>query len=100
MMLFFIGVLEMLIISTWTKAVIETKVVVSGVVTMLNVLIWYYVLQQVVNDLGNWQVVTLYAVGCATGTILSTLYFRRLDIKKQSREKANLAQNEMAKQVN
>jgi ABC-type iron transport system FetAB permease component len=100
MTLFFIGVLEMLIVSTWTKAVTETKVVVSGIVTILNVLVWYYVLQRVVSDLGNWQLVAMYAVGCACGTVLSTLSFRLLNIKKRSKTKDKEACPAIAKQQN
>jgi len=76
MILFFIGIIEMLVISTWTKVVTETKVVVSGMVTVVNIFIWYYVLQTMVNDIHNFWVVGLYAAGCAVGTMLSTAYFR------------------------
>jgi len=86
MMLFFIGVIEMIIISTWTKVVTETKVVVSGLVTIINVLIWYYVLQTVVNDVTNFKLVAMYAAGCAIGTMLSTAFFRLNDAKKSRKQ--------------
>jgi RsiW-degrading membrane proteinase PrsW (M82 family) len=99
-MLFFIGIIEMLIISAWTKAVTEAQVLVSGIVTLINVFIWYFVLQQVVNDLGNIWVVASYAIGCALGTVISTLYFRQRNIKKQLKTEANLATGMIVKQEN
>lgn len=77
MMLFFVGVVEMIIVTLWTKMVVETRVLASGVVTMVNILIWYYVLQKIVDDINNWQLVVLYALGCAVGTVVSTYYFHK-----------------------
>ncbi|HRY36765.1 MAG TPA: hypothetical protein P5230_02725 [Candidatus Magasanikbacteria bacterium] len=34
-------------------------------------------LQTIVADIQNWQVVGLYAVGCALGTVMTTFYFQR-----------------------
>ncbi|HUT22330.1 MAG TPA: DUF5698 domain-containing protein [Candidatus Bipolaricaulota bacterium] len=85
MTLFFIGLVEMLIISAWTKTVTEAKVLVSGIVTVINVFIWYYVLQQVMSDIKNWQIVLAYAIGCAIGTMISTFVFKMMDNKRRSR---------------
>lgn len=78
-MLFFIGILEMVIVTMWTKAVSETQVLVSGVITMINIFIWYYVLETIVNNVSNWQLVLLYAAGCAIGTMATTYYYHRHD---------------------
>lgn len=75
MMLFFVGILEMIIVTVWTKAVTNTQVVASGVITIVNIFIWYYVLQTVVDNIQNWQLVALYALGCAIGTVLTTWFF-------------------------
>ena len=83
MILFFIGVIEMVIISTWTKAVTETKIILSGLVTVVNVLIWYYVLETVINNITNTQVIIQYAVGCAVGTMITTAYFSWQNDKKE-----------------
>ncbi len=82
MTLFFVGVLEMIIVTLWTKLVVETRVVASGVITMVNILIWYYVLQAIVDDISNWRLVLLYAFGCAVGTVISTYYFHRDEASK------------------
>ncbi len=56
-------------------------------VTMVNILIWYYVLQKIVDDISNWQLVFLYALGCAVGTVISTYYFH-VDEKTKNRLEA------------
>ena len=65
----------MIIVTLWTKLVVKTRIMASGAVTMINVLIWYYVLQSIVDDISNWKLVFLYAFGCAIGTVISTYYF-------------------------
>lgn len=83
MILFLVGVLEMVIVTAWTKTVSDTKVFSSGVITFVNILIWYYVLETIVNDIGNWQLVVLYAFGCAVGTVLCMYYFRYKEARAQ-----------------
>lgn len=75
MILFFVGIVEMLIVTSWTKAVTGSRVLMSGVITFINVLIWYYVLQTIVNNVNAWHVAVLYALGCAVGTACTTAYF-------------------------
>jgi len=88
MALFFIGVMELLIVTVWTKLVSKTQVLATGFVTIVNVMIWYYVLQAIVNDVSNWKVALLYAVGCAFGAMLGTYAFQI----KEGREKKSLPQ--------
>ncbi|MFH0814837.1 MAG: DUF5698 domain-containing protein [Candidatus Falkowbacteria bacterium] len=75
MTLFFIGILEMLIVTAWTKVVAKSQIMASGIITWVNILIWYYVLQAMVNDLADWYLAMLYATGCAVGTIVTMWYF-------------------------
>ena len=82
MLLFFVGVVEMVIISAWTKVVVETKVLVSGLITLANVMIWYFVLNTVIQDITNWGLIAEYALGCAIGTMATTAYFARVKTKK------------------
>lgn len=72
----------MVIISVWTKVVVETKVVVSGIITLANVMIWYFVLNTVVQDITNWGLIAQYALGCAVGTMATTAFFARSKNKK------------------
>lgn len=75
MILFFVGILEMLIVTSWTKLVTKTRIIASGATTMINVLIWYYVLQTVVDNISDWRIALTYAAGCSIGTVVSTYFF-------------------------
>jgi len=72
MLLFILGVVEMFIVAYWTKAVSESRTYLSGFITIINVLIWFYVLRIFVDDINNWYLVIGYALGCAVGTMLSS----------------------------
>jgi len=76
MILFFIGVIEMIVVSIWTHLVSKARVMASGIVTVVHIFIWYYVLQTVIEDIGNIGFVLLYALGCSVGTMITTAYFR------------------------
>ncbi|OIP79826.1 MAG: hypothetical protein COT39_01705 [Parcubacteria group bacterium CG08_land_8_20_14_0_20_48_21] len=82
--LFFIGILEMMIVTAWTAAVTKTKIIASGIVTMVNVLIWYYVLQQLITDIANWKLAIVYAAGCAIGTVITVSIFSRHEMRCMS----------------
>jgi uncharacterized protein YebE (UPF0316 family) len=85
MLIFTIGVIEMFVIAYWTKTVVESRVYLSGVVTIVNILIWYYVLQTFVDNINNWQLVISYALGCAVGTMLSG-YLSNLETARKGRK--------------
>ncbi|MFH1047468.1 MAG: DUF5698 domain-containing protein [Patescibacteria group bacterium] len=96
MMLFFIGVVEMMIAAAWTRTVSSSKVLPSGAITMVNIFIWYFVLQTIIEDVTNWHVIVFYAMGCAVGTMLTTEFFsrrekarRRLRRQAKANAKAN-----------
>ena len=82
MILFFIGVLEMIIVSYWTKLVSETRVMASGMVSVVNIFIWYYVLQAVIEDVHNVMGIVVYAAGCGLGTMITTGYCRYVNERK------------------
>lgn len=84
--LFLVGVLEMIIITVWTKAVTDTKVLASGIVTMINIFIWYYVLQQIVENINNWQFVAWYGLGCSIGTAACTYFFQVKEKRQAARQ--------------
>ncbi len=86
MILFIIGVVEMFIVAYWTKTVVESRVYMSGAVTIVNILIWYYVLQTFVEDINNWYLIISYALGCAVGTMLSG-YVSNLETKRRGKKK-------------
>ncbi|MCX6714790.1 MAG: DUF5698 domain-containing protein [Candidatus Uhrbacteria bacterium] len=82
MMLFFIGLVEMVIATTWTRFVSRGQLFASSFITFVNILIWYYVLRQIISDLGDWSIIVLYAAGCATGTLLAMYFLDRNPLKE------------------
>ena len=96
MTLFLVGILEMLIVTTWTRYVTRTKVLASGSVTIINVLVWYYVLQIIVNDINNFWLVLLYALGCSLGTVIGTYYFSSKEEKVGEQKRFSAPHNSIS----
>ena len=71
-MLFLIGIVEMLIVTAWTKSVTSRQIAASGLITVVNIFIWYYVLETIINDIQNFSLILVYALGCALGTMIGT----------------------------
>jgi hypothetical protein len=94
MLIFTIGVVEMFIIAYWTKTVVESRIYMSGLITIVNVLIWFYVLQTFVDNISNWYLVLLYALGCALGTMLSGLVSNQEQFRKDKKVKQALSKLE------
>ncbi len=90
MFIFILGVVEMFIIAYWTKAVVESRIYMSGAITIINILIWFYVLRTFIDNLDNWYLVLSYALGCATGTMLSTLVSNQEKVRKNKKVKSAL----------
>jgi uncharacterized protein YebE (UPF0316 family) len=74
----------MIIVTAWTKVVTESKLIASGVITFINILIWYYVLRVVIDNIDNLLVVVSYALGCSLGTVLTTYYFKKMGKGKKN----------------
>ena len=70
MTLFFVGVVEMAVAASWTRYVTKANVVMTGLVTYVNIFIWYYVVEQVVKHIDNGHTIIPYAAGCALGSML------------------------------
>ena len=90
MLLFILGVVEMFVVAYWTKTVAESRVISSGFITVVNVMIWYYVLRVFVDDINNWYLVLAYAFGCAVGTMLSG-YVSNIETAKRRARKGKQA---------
>lgn len=73
MTLFFVGVVEMIIVAFWTKVVSQSKVAMTGAITVINIFIWYYVVSVVVENIGNWTTIASYALGCAIGAMIGAV---------------------------
>ncbi|KKQ82488.1 MAG: hypothetical protein UT05_C0001G0077 [Parcubacteria group bacterium GW2011_GWF2_38_76] len=74
LMLFMVGIVEMMVVTAWTETVTKARVIESGMVTIINIFIWYYVLDKIVNDIENFNLVLVYALGCSVGTMIGTYY--------------------------
>ena len=94
MLIFTIGLIEMFVIAYWTKTVVESRVYMSGAVTIVNILIWFYVLRTFVDNIDNWQLVISYALGCAVGTMLSGLVSNQETARKNKKVKQALSKLE------
>jgi len=70
MILFLIGIIEMAISASWTRYVSKARVASTGMITGVNIFIWYYVIEQVVNHIDSWVAMIPYAGGCAIGAML------------------------------
>ena len=86
MVLFFVGVIEMVIAAYWTKSVARAKVTRTGAITIVNIFIWFYMIRIVVDNLDNWMAIVPYAVGCAIGAMLGSAFDSR-DIRRLFRRK-------------
>ncbi len=73
MTLFLVGVIEMIISAFWTKAVTKANPLATGGITIVNIFIWYYVIQTVISDIGSWSAIVPYAAGCAIGAMLGSV---------------------------
>lgn len=71
MILFLIGIVEMVIATFWTKSVAKANTAMTGAITFVNIFIWFYVIQQVVENLDNWTALVPYAAGCTIGAMLA-----------------------------
>ncbi len=81
MILFFVGIIEMTISAMWTKSVAKSEVAMNGAITGVHLLIWFFVLQQVVDNLGDWTAIMPYMAGCVLGSMLGAMDRRTLKRK-------------------
>ena len=95
MILFFVGFVEMIIVTAQTKSVADSKIIMSGAVTLIHTLIWYYVLSKIVENISNWNLAILYGVGCTLGTIACTAYYQTMEKRKRRRVKKASALSEV-----
>lgn len=70
MTLFLVGVVEMAVAASWTRYIARQNVMMNGVITYVNIFIWYYVIDQVINHIEGWYAIIPYAAGCAIGSML------------------------------
>ncbi len=88
MILFIVGVFEMILVGLWTKWIVDARVAATGLVTMVHFVIWYYVLQTIVSHLSDWKLAAFYGLGCTVGSMISAYYADKLPYAKKRTKKA------------
>jgi len=74
-LIFVIGLVENFV-STWQLKVISKDYhITAGLLDILNVLIWYFILRLMVENINNVNLAVMYAIGSGLGTYLSARYF-------------------------
>lgn len=76
---FLIGLVEMIICTAWTKVVNKSQVWASGAITLIEIIVWYYIIEAIISDINNWSIILAYALGCVLGTMSSTYYFQLIE---------------------
>ena len=83
MLIFLVGMAEMVLSKLWTNYVQEKSPFGSTLVTVIHVFVWYYVLRTVMEQIDNIAIVFYYAAGCGAGTLLPMMF--RESIEKRFR---------------
>lgn len=99
MILFFVGVIEMTISAMWTKSVAKAEVASNGVITGVHLIIWFFVLQQVVDNLHDWAAIMPYMLGCVAGSMLGAMDNRKLKRKLRKMFRVRKAAKQQKKAV-
>ena len=81
LLIFLIGMAEMVLATLWAKYVQDKSVIGSTAVTILHVFVWYFVLRTVIDQIDNIGIVVAYALGCGIGNIAAH-YFGEYSKKK------------------
>lgn len=77
--MFIIGAIECFLSAMNTKFLQRNKKLPCFIISYANILIWYYVLRIVIDDLTNLYIINLYALGFALGDVLALLFDNYLD---------------------
>lgn len=66
-----VGFLEMLFWSLQTKSLVKDRMVNTFVFTFISIVIWFYVVSKVAENVNNIWLMLNYAIGCAGGNCLT-----------------------------
>jgi len=92
--IFLIGALESFCASFNTKTIQENRQVLSFIVSVISILLWYYVIVIVVDNLRYVWLILIYGCGNGLGDILSIRFdlwlerFSRLGKKRKTKKQA------------
>lgn len=78
--IFFIaGFLEMLTWSLQTKALIKDRMVNTFIFTSFAVLIWYYVVDRIAQNISSVYLMVAYVIGCSFGNCVTIKLDKYID---------------------
>ena len=77
--LFAIGVIECFLSALNTKFLQKNKKLLCFIVSYISILIWWFVLRLMVNDINNVAIINIYAIGFALGDVLALMFDGYLD---------------------
>ena len=63
------GFLEIFTWSLQTKSLIKNRAINTFMFTGVSVLIWYYIIENIINNLNNIWLMASYVLGCALGGV-------------------------------
>jgi uncharacterized protein YebE (UPF0316 family) len=66
-----VGFLEMLFWSLQTKSLIKDRMINTFIFTFISIVIWFYVVSKVAENVNNIWLMIAYAVGCGFGNCLT-----------------------------
>jgi uncharacterized protein YebE (UPF0316 family) len=90
MLIFCIGMAEMVFSTLWAKYVQETRVYASTMITVAHVFVWYYVLRTVIEQVNDISVVVMYAAGCGMGNLLVIMIGEQIKKRSTSKTRAKV----------
>jgi uncharacterized protein YebE (UPF0316 family) len=76
---FAVGLLEMFFWSLNTKALIKDKLPNTFIFTCLGVMIWFFVVSKVAENVNNISLMLGYALGCASGNCITIKIDKHID---------------------
>ncbi len=65
------GIVECFLLSLNTKFLQKNKKLPCFIVSLLSIIIWYYVISTVVENMHNWKLLMCYAIGFSSGDVLA-----------------------------
>ena len=66
-----VGFLEMLFWSLQTKALVKDRMINTFIFTFISIVIWFYVVSKVAENVNNIWLMIAYALGCGAGNCLT-----------------------------
>ena len=66
-----VGFLEMLTWSLQTKSLVKDRVINTFIFTFISIVIWFYIVSKVAENVNNVRLMISYAIGCSIGNCVT-----------------------------